>query len=42
MTHYFKDKMSLKDGDLYSVGWGECPSALVTPVKAIIVGSGAL
>ena len=27
-------------GDLNAVGWGEGPRALVTPIKAIMVGVG--
>ena len=27
--------VKMHDGDLHAVGWGEGPSALVTPVKAI-------
>ena len=30
----------MHDGDLYAVGWGEGPWALVTPVKANRVGVG--
>lgn len=32
--------LRLHDGDLRVLGWGKCPSTLVTPIKATKVGVG--